>query len=387
MDDIELAGEPQRNESFVLRGLTSLPLRWTPRAWRALMELDAAVADPTGPKLLELGQAVARAATIDDMIRVVTDVAGPLVKATNATALLLDESRSKLVVYHGPAARTQGGAGGRPVRSDAGRRGRAHRRAGVPRQPRGAVRRATRASSRSWSRLDWAALAVLPLFEGGELFGVVVYRWMDPVEFTPARRELIETISELVGHALARARNHDHLVAYTRRLRESNRDLDSFAAAVAHDLRQPLRQLSSYIDVLFDHLARRRSSTTTPTHYAERIRGRRRAGRPADRRAARVRPGRRQADGRRGGAPRRRGPGRRSRAARPARRGRRQRARRASCRRCRATRRCSTRCCRTSSTTRPSTATRAGRPRSSCRPSREPEHRRRRHAVVADLGA
>ena len=31
MDDIELAGEPRRNESFVLRGLTSLPLRWTPR--------------------------------------------------------------------------------------------------------------------------------------------------------------------------------------------------------------------------------------------------------------------------------------------------------------------------------------------------------------------
>jgi cytochrome P450 len=31
MDDIELAGPPQRNESFVLRGLTSLPLRWTPR--------------------------------------------------------------------------------------------------------------------------------------------------------------------------------------------------------------------------------------------------------------------------------------------------------------------------------------------------------------------
>ena len=31
MDDIELAGEPTRNESFVLRGLTSLPLRWTPR--------------------------------------------------------------------------------------------------------------------------------------------------------------------------------------------------------------------------------------------------------------------------------------------------------------------------------------------------------------------
>jgi cytochrome P450 len=31
MDDIELTGPAQRNESFVLRGLTSLPLRWTPR--------------------------------------------------------------------------------------------------------------------------------------------------------------------------------------------------------------------------------------------------------------------------------------------------------------------------------------------------------------------
>jgi cytochrome P450 len=31
MDHIELVGTAQRNESFVLRGLTSLPLRWTPR--------------------------------------------------------------------------------------------------------------------------------------------------------------------------------------------------------------------------------------------------------------------------------------------------------------------------------------------------------------------
>ena len=30
MADIELAGEPVRNQSFVLHGLTSLPLRWTP---------------------------------------------------------------------------------------------------------------------------------------------------------------------------------------------------------------------------------------------------------------------------------------------------------------------------------------------------------------------
>jgi cytochrome P450 len=31
MDNIELAGTPVRNDSFVLHGLTSLPIRWTPR--------------------------------------------------------------------------------------------------------------------------------------------------------------------------------------------------------------------------------------------------------------------------------------------------------------------------------------------------------------------
>ena len=69
------------------------------------MEIDA-VAEP-GAELVEFGRGLARAASIDDVIQVLADVAGPLVGAANATALVLDESRSKLVVYHGPAARTQ----------------------------------------------------------------------------------------------------------------------------------------------------------------------------------------------------------------------------------------------------------------------------------------
>jgi signal transduction histidine kinase len=220
--------------------------------------------------LLELGQAVARATTCDDVVRVLVEVAGPLVRATNATALLLDESRAKLLVHHGPAARTQDV---RVVDLSDPTPAAEVVRTGEPvyvatieelceRYPRFVER---------LERVDWAALAVLPLIERGQLFGVVVYRWVEPVEFTPARRELLEAISELVAHALARARNYDHLVAHARRLRESNRDLDSFAAAVAHDLRQPLRQLSSYIDVLFDHLGPQHVDEES-SHYAERIR-------------------------------------------------------------------------------------------------------------------
>jgi signal transduction histidine kinase len=232
------------------------------------MEIDA-VAEP-GAELVEFGRGLARAASIDDVIQVLAEVAGPLVGAANATALVLDESKSKLVVYHGPAART------RAVRvvdlSDPTPA--AHVvRTGEP-VFLACLDELCKAYPRfveQVERIDWAALAVLPLLERGELFGVVVFRWTEEVEFIPARREVIETISELVGHALARARNHDHLLAYTRRLRESNRDLDSFAAAVAHDLRQPLRQLSSYVDVLFDHLPAEQFDDEA-THYAARIR-------------------------------------------------------------------------------------------------------------------
>jgi signal transduction histidine kinase len=232
------------------------------------MEIDA-VTEP-GSELVEFGRGLARAASIDDVIKVLAEVAGPLVGAANATALVLDESRSKLVVYHGPAARTQ------TVRvvdlSDPTPA--AHVvRTGEP-VFLASLDELCEAYPRfveQLERVDWAALAVLPLLERAELFGVIVYRWTEEVVFTPARREVMETISELVGHALARARSHDHLLAHTRRLRETNRDLDSFAAAVAHDLRQPLRQLSSFVDVLFEHLPADQFDDDA-THYAERIR-------------------------------------------------------------------------------------------------------------------
>jgi signal transduction histidine kinase len=75
----------------------------------------------------------------------------------------------------------------------------------------------------------------------------------------------------MLGRALARAEHHDRLLAYARRLRESNRDLDSFAAAVAHDLRQPLRQLNSYVEILFEHLDVDEFDADAH-HYASRIR-------------------------------------------------------------------------------------------------------------------
>ena len=234
------------------------------------MDLEQAIPTDQRGRLLELGHAVAQATTIRDVVRVVSEVAGPLLGASNATALLLDEARSRLVVHHGPAATT--GAVHVVDLSDPTPAARVARTS-EPDFIECVEELTTRYPQFSQQRgvVTWAALAVLPLMDGRELFGVIVYRWNEPVSFTPERRALLTEITELLGLALARAEHHDRLLAYARRLRESNRDLDSFAAAVAHDLRQPLRQLSSYVDVLFEHLGVD-DFDADAHHYASRIR-------------------------------------------------------------------------------------------------------------------
>src|SRR4029450_3400413 len=95
-----------------------------------------------------------------------------------APPLLLAEPRAKLRVHHGPAARTQDV---RVVDLSDPTPAAEVVRTGEPvymstieelgdRYPRCVER---------LERVDWAALAVLPLIERGQLFGVVVYRWVE----------------------------------------------------------------------------------------------------------------------------------------------------------------------------------------------------------------
>ena len=145
-------------------------------------------------------------------------------------------------------------------------------------------------------RLDWAALAVLPLLEGGELFGVVVYRWMDPVEFTPAaprahRDDLRARRPRAGAGPQPRPPRRLHppaarLEPRSRQLRRRRRPRSAPAAAPAQlvhrrAVRPPARRA-----------VRRRRDPLRRAHP-----GRRRSSRPTDRRPARLRPRRREADG------------------------------------------------------------------------------------------
>ena len=250
------------------------------------MDLEQANSTDQRGQLLELGHAVAQATTIRDVVAWSRKSRARCLGASNTTALLLDEERSRLVVHHGPAATT---AAVHVVDLSDPTPAATVARTSEPDFIECVEELTTRYPQFSQQRgVTWAALAALPLMDGRELFGVIVYRWNEPVSFTPERRELLTEITELLGRALARAEHHDRLLAYARRLRESNRDLDSFAAAVAHDLRQPLRQLSSYVDVLFEHLAVD-DLDADANHYTSRIRSAVSRADQLDRRGPRLR--------------------------------------------------------------------------------------------------
>jgi signal transduction histidine kinase len=105
---------------------------------------------------------------------------------------------------------------------------------------------------------------------GGRLVGSVNFRWEREVDFAPDLKEMLARAAELLGAALLRASAHDQLIATSTRLADSNRDLENFAAALAHDLRQPLRQLGSFVHLLLESIEDDGASATT-RHYGSRI--------------------------------------------------------------------------------------------------------------------
>ncbi|WP_019590561.1 PAS domain-containing protein [Thioalkalivibrio sp. ALE20] len=117
-------------------------------------------------------------------------------------------------------------------------------------------------SSSAEHELMWAlgvqAMMAAPLQAAGEPVGLLgVADVHGTASWGPEDAETLRHVADLLGNVLERHRVQQALEGLNLELRRSNEELEQFAYGVSHDLRQPLRMVSSYLQLLERSLGER----------------------------------------------------------------------------------------------------------------------------------
>ena len=89
-----------------------------------------------------------------------------------------------------------------------------------------------------------------PLEIGDQVVGVCFFRLANDEPVTSEHYSVMEKIVPHVAQAVGRITDRAQLANHVERLAQSNRDLENFAAVVAHDLSAPVRRIGSYLQLL-----------------------------------------------------------------------------------------------------------------------------------------
>ena len=114
---------------------------------------------------------------------------------------------------------------------------------------------------RSFGSAGFASVTVIPIRYHGEPLGALHLADRRPARFPLASVEFLESMRPLIGEALQRfhtkaelAKHRDQLEVLvgqrTRELERSNLDLEQFANVASHDLQEPLRAVSGFVNLL-----------------------------------------------------------------------------------------------------------------------------------------